>query len=191
MQAVARFLKGLKFVETLICFLAFCVMAGALIFDVLKREFTGSGALGAPQVGVIGMIVVSYIGIALASANGSHFRPRFADPLIPKKFEPAVDRFAEFGFAAFCFWMTYVATLVALESKDLGDVSAVLRWPIWPVQMVIAAGFGLVGLRHTLYGIFLELKPMPPEKVEGIEIATDKEQDDILHSGDKAQEAKP
>jgi hypothetical protein len=40
-------------------------------------------------------------------------------------------------------------------------------------------GFGLVAVRHTLYGIFVDLRPLPLESVEGVEIATDKEAKDI------------
>jgi TRAP-type C4-dicarboxylate transport system permease small subunit len=135
---------------------------------VLKREFTGSGAFGAPQIGVVGMIVVSYIGIGLASATGSHYRPRFADNVFPKKYHPLLDRIGEFGFAAFCAFLTYVASTVTLESIELNDVSPVLRWPIWPVQAAIAVGFGLVAVRHFLYGLFIELKP--DTAVEGADL---------------------
>ena len=75
--------------------------------------------------------------------------------------------------------MAYIAFDVSVESYELDDVSAVLRWPIWPVQGVIVMGFGLVAIRHTLYGIFIDLRPVTPESVEGIEIATDQEATDI------------
>ena len=149
-------------------------MAASLMGDVPKREITGSGWFGAPQVGVVGMIIVAYMGISLASANGSHFRPKFADPLL-QRWDRTVNRIGEFGFAAFCFFMTFIAFSVAVESYELDDVSAVLRWPIWPIQGVIVMGFGLVAVRHTLYGTFINLRPIPPESVEGTEVATDRE----------------
>lgn len=146
--------------------------------DVLRREFTGSGWFGAPQVGVVGMIVVAYMGVSLASANGSHFRPRFADVVL-RRWDQLANRIGEFGFAAFCYFLAYIAFGVAVESYELEDVSAVLRWPIWPVQGVIVMGFSLVAIRHTLYGIFIELRPVPPEAVEGMEVATDKSAENI------------
>jgi len=162
LQIAKRFLHYLKIFEQLMCFIAFIVMAGALMGDVLSREITGSGWFGAPQVGVVGMIVVAYIGIALASANGSHFRPRFADNILIK-WDDTANRISEFGFALFCFFVAYIALSVTKESFELQDVTAVLRWPIWPIQSVIVIGFALVAIRHTIYGIFLELRPIPPE----------------------------
>ena len=162
MQIAKKFLHYLKIFEQLMCFIAFMIMAGALMGDVLSREFTGSGWFGAPQVGVVGMIIVAYVGIALASANGAHFRPRFADSVL-KRWDSKVNRISEFGFAIFCFFIAFIAFKVAKESFELEDVTAVLRWPIWPIQSVIVAGFSLVAIRHTIYGIFLELRPLPPE----------------------------
>lgn len=182
MQHAKVFLDRLRTFEQFLCFSAFMVMAGALIYDVLKRQITGSGAFGAPQVGVIGMIVVSYIGIGLASASGSHYRPRFADKVFPARFEPLLERIGEFGFALFCAVLAGVAAKVSLESCDLNDVSPVLRNPIWPVQMTIALGFGLVALRHFMYGIFPAIKPAPAS--EGGELASDTQADEIIHAAD-------
>jgi len=173
LRAAKAFLHYLRIFEQTLCFIAFLVMAFVLIGDVLKREFTGSGWFGAPQYGVIGMIIVAYMGVALASANGTHFRPKFADGLL-RRWDDTANRIGEFGFAIFCAFMSYVAFQVALESFELDDVAPVTRWPIWPVQGVIVLGFGLVAIRHTLYGIFIELRPVPPEAVEGVEIATDR-----------------
>jgi TRAP-type C4-dicarboxylate transport system permease small subunit len=186
MRFAKIFLDRLRVFEQFLCFSAFMVMAGALIYDVLKRQFTGSGAFGAPQVGVIGMIVVSYIGIGLASAAGSHYRPRFADKVIPAKYDGLMDRIGEFGFALFCAFMAAVAVEVSLESLDLNDIAPVLRNPIWPVQMTIALGFGLVALRHFLYGLYPDIKPKPSD--EGAEI-TEEQVKEILHTADDAKGA--
>ena len=181
MRTAKTFLNYLRIFEQSLCFIAFMVMAGALMGDVLRREFTGSGWFGAPQVGVVGMVVVAYMGVSLASANGSHFRPKFAD-IILRRWDRLANQIGEFGFAAFCYFMSYIAFSVSVESFELDDVSAVLRWPIWPVQGVIVMGFGLVAVRHTLYGIFIDLRPLPPESVEGVEIATDKKSKAVADS---------
>ena len=188
-EKVKAFLNGLRVFEQGLCFVAFVGMAGCLIYDVLKREITGSGAFGAPQVGVIGMIVVSYIGIGLASASGSHYRPQFADNAFPEKYHRRLDRVGEFGFAAFCAFMSFVATRVTMESLGLNDVSPVLRWPIWPVQSTIAIGFGLVALRHFFYGLYPDLRPKP--QGEGAKLASELQANGLKPDGLKPSGLKP
>jgi TRAP-type C4-dicarboxylate transport system permease small subunit len=188
MQFAKTFLDRLRTFEQFLCFIAFLVMTGALIYDVLKRQITGSGAFGAPQVGVIGMIIVSYVGIGLASAAGSHYRARFADNVFPAKYHDLLDRIGEFGFAVFCAFMAVIALEVSLESLELKDVAPVLRNPIWPVQMTIAIAFGLVAVRHFLYGLYPAIKPKPSG--EGTEVTEDQVRE-ILHLDDKAKGAQP
>lgn len=189
MRFAKTFLDRLKLIEQILCFAAFMIMAGALIYDVLKRLITGSGAFGAPQLGVVGMIIVSYIGIGLASAAGSHYRPRFADNVLPASWNDMLSRIGDLGFALFCAVMAGLATEVSLESLDLGDVNAVLRTPIWPVQMVIAVGFGLVAVRHAIYGLWPSLRPV--ETGEGSEIGSEEQIQEILHHGETSPEKTP
>ena len=108
MRTAKAFLHYLRYFEQSLCFLAFLWMAVQLIGDVLSREFTGSGWFGAPQRGVVGMIIVAYMGVALASANGSHFRPKFAD-IVLRRWDSLANRIGEFGFAIFCAFMSYIA----------------------------------------------------------------------------------
>lgn len=161
MRAAEKFLNGLGWVERAVILVSFAVMAGALMADVLSREILGRGVFGAPQVGVFAMIVMSFLGIGLASASGGHLRPRFADRLVPRSWDRFMDRLAEFLFAVFCAGFGVIALLVVRETFELGDVAPVLRWPIWPFQAVIAAAFFIAAIRHTLYGLYPALKPKP------------------------------
>ena len=53
--------------ETFICFVAFAVMALTLIADVFSRLIFGSGIFGAAEIGLIGMVVVSFLGLGVAT----------------------------------------------------------------------------------------------------------------------------
>lgn len=159
MRAAEKFLNGIGRIERAVILLSFAVMAGALMIDVLSREILGRGVFGAPQVGVFAMIVMSFLGLGLASASGGHLRPRFADRLVPRSWDPFMDRLAEFIFALFCAALGVIAIMVVRETFELGDVAPVLRWPIWPFQAVIAAAFFIGAIRHTLFGIYPALRP--------------------------------
>ncbi len=153
------FLKKLRMGEQFVAFLSFSVMALALIFDVLMREASGAGFFGSAQVGVFGMVVASFIGIGLATADGAHLRPRFADNLFPSEWGGVISRVGDVLTAAFYFFVAVVAVAVVRDSFELGDVTSTLRVVIWPFQTAIVIAFFIGGVRHVLYVFFPELKP--------------------------------
>lgn len=165
--------------EQFVAFLAFSVMALALALDVLMREVTSAGFFGSAQVGVFGMVVASFIGIGLATADGAHLRPRFADTLFPSEWEGVITRLGDGLTAAFYFFVAVVAVAVVRESFELGDVTSTLRVVIWPFQAVIVLAFFIGGVRHILYAVFPEVKPPEGgvEVTEGAHVST-RERDD-------------
>lgn len=154
-----RLLGLLTAIERGACLVSFIVMSAALIADVGSRLVFGSGLLGAPQVGVIGMIALSMFGMGLAADTGSHLRPRFFDGLWPDRWEDALRRLADAIGAVFYLLIGVLAVFVVAESIELGDVTSVLRWPIWPLQTMIAAAFLMNALRYAVYVARPELRP--------------------------------
>lgn len=158
--AVARRLLGrLEMAERSISFAAFIVLVVVVFADVASRELTGTGLHWARQAGVYANLFVVVIGIGVASAEGAHLRPRFADHWLPSRWEPVVVRLQELLMAGFCLVFAIVAVSVVAESYQLQERSSVLRTLVWPVQSIIPLVFGVAALRHTLYGIFPQLRP--------------------------------
>jgi TRAP-type C4-dicarboxylate transport system permease small subunit len=149
-------LKRLRIFEQAVCFVAFSVMAIALMADVGARELTGSGILQASQVGVFGMIVVAFMGIGLATADGAHLRPRFA------------DRLADSITALFYWFVAGVGIYVVLEAYEFGDVFNTVRIVIWPFQLVIVLAYFIAGVRHIIFMIWPMLRP--PESWSDAEV---------------------
>ena len=161
-------LKRLRIFEQAVCFVAFSVMAIALMADVGARELTGSGILQASQVGVFGMIVVAFMGIGLATADGAHLRPRFADQLIPKMWKSFVVRLADSITALFYWFVAGVGIYVVLEAYEFGDVFKTVRIVIWPFQLVIVLAYFIAGVRHIIFMIWPMLRP--PESWSDAEV---------------------
>jgi C4-dicarboxylate transporter DctQ subunit len=170
MNAARAFLAGLSRFEKIACALAFVVMAGALAADVLMREFTGAGVLGAPQVGVIGMIAVAMFGFGVAAQSGGQLRVRFLDGLAPPALVPALTRVADLVTALMLLVLAAFALQMTLESAAMADVTTVLRWPIWPMQSIIVAAFGLNAIRYGLFAAYPELRPDEDPAPETAEI---------------------
>ena len=140
-------------IERTACAIAFVIMTGALMWDVFSRMIFGAGVLGAPQVGVIGMIAVAMFGIGVAAAEGAHLRPRFLDFVIPKALDRIGFQIADAITAAFFAFLAFLSVIVVQETYLLGDVTSVLRWPLWPLQAILVAAFVLATLRYAIYAI--------------------------------------
>ena len=161
-RLAAAWLAGCGRAERGITFAAFLVMICVVFADVLSRELTGTGLHWARQAGVYANIVVVMFGIGLASADGAHLRPRFADGWLPAAWSPALDRIAEWLMAAFCLAFAIVAFGVVAETFQLNERSTVLRTLVWPVQAVIPLVFLLAAVRHFFFGLYPEFRPVSP-----------------------------
>jgi TRAP-type C4-dicarboxylate transport system permease small subunit len=162
---IRRALELVRQAELAVTCAAFAVLAAVIFADVLVREFTGSGLSWARQIGVYANVIVTIVGIGLASASGAHLRPRFADRWLPAAWDPWLARLGELLTAAFCFAFAWLALSVVRETFALDERSVVLRLMVWPFQSVLPLAFLLAALRHACYGIWPALRPA--ERGEG------------------------
>ena len=161
---VTRLLDTVRRVELGVTFAAFAMLAAVIFADVVVREFSGTGLTWAREVGVYANVIVTLIGIGLASDAGAHLRPRFTDRWLPAAWDPALVRIGEALTAAFCLVVAWVAFRVVLETRDLDERSVVLRIAVWPVQSVLPVAFVLGALRHAVYALWPSLAPVPRDE---------------------------
>lgn len=161
MQAILTIIRK---IELAIAVLAFGLMVVVAFFDVMLRETTGSGLDGAREAAVLLMILLVMSGFGLATASGRQLRPRFADPVLPVTWQPALRRFGDFLSALIFALLGVLALLFVTESIELREVTPVLRIPSWVIQLAFPLAFGQAMLRHLIYGIRPDLKP--PDQIE-------------------------
>ena len=164
-EFMARWLARLHAAELAITCAAFATLAAVVFADVLFREFTGSGLSWARQIGVYANVIVTIIGIGVASGGGAHLRPRFADGWLPRAWDPVLVRVGEGLTAVFCLAFALIAAWVVRETWLLDERSVVLRLAVWPFQLALPAAFLIAALRHGAYGIWPALRPA--ERGEG------------------------
>jgi TRAP-type C4-dicarboxylate transport system permease small subunit len=156
---LARLLAALRAVEMVLTTGAFAILVVVIFADVAWRWISGSGIIWAREVGVFANIVLTIVGIGVASADGTHLRPRFFDRLFPPRWDGALTRIQEvltaLGFAV----LAWIAIQVVRETIELQDRSIVLRWLIWPVQLSLPLAFLLGTLRHAIFAAFPVLRP--------------------------------
>jgi len=175
------YLSGLSLAERLICGLAFLVMAGALAADVGARLWgrlvsaltqkgaldpaiadglaVGGGVLGASQVAVLGMIALASFGAGLAAQQGAELRARFLEGLVPLRFAKTADRMGDALTALILGIIGILCAAMTIQSFQLGDVGAVLGWPIWPAQSLIASAFLLNAGRYVVFALAPAMRP--------------------------------
>lgn len=158
----ARLLGRIGAVEKALTFCAFLVLTAVTFGDVVSREVTGTGLQWARQAGVYANLFVVMIGIGLASAGGTHLRPRFADRWLPRRWDPVLVRLQEALMAIFCLGFAAVSVYVVAESWVLQERSAVLRTLVWPVQSIMPLVFAIASLRHGAYAAWPALRPDEP-----------------------------
>ena len=133
---------------------AFLVMVLVLGWDILNREVLGSGKIWATPIAIYANVFLSFIGIGIASATGSHLRPKFFDKLVPQPLQSFWDRLTDFGFALFCAGASVLCWQMMQESIALQETDPVLQWQIWPFQLFMMLAFVLAVFRHWMYSIW-------------------------------------
>jgi TRAP-type C4-dicarboxylate transport system permease small subunit len=162
---LSSLLAGLRRAELAVTTAAFVVLVAVIFGDVLVRRVTGSGIVWAREIGVMANIVLTIIGIGLASADGTHLRPRAFDRLFPESWDPVMTRIQE-GLTAIAFAvLAVVAIMVVRETIELDDRSIVLRWVVWPVQATLPIAFAVATVRHGMFALRPDLRPR--ERGEG------------------------
>lgn len=161
-QTAKRILRGLDRVERGATTCAFLALIAAMFMDVLSRELTGVGLHWARQAGVYANVFVVMFGLGLASAGGTHIRPRFADNWLPARWGPVIARLQDGLMSLFCLFIAGLGSQLTWESIRLGERSTLLPVPIWPVLVAIPVAFFLVGMRHAIYAAWPGLRPPDP-----------------------------
>ena len=157
-----KIIDGLKLVESIVATGAYALVAGLLIVDVVGRELFATSFLGFQQIAVYGAIVAGFLGLTLATSDGSHLRPGFMD-FIFRNQERLVWRAADILSSIFFFASAYVAWTFVIISMDSGDRAPVLYFFVWPLQIVLPYAFASCGIKHLVFAIEPQLRPIPDE----------------------------
>ena len=165
-DSARKILRTLSLFERWSCIVAFILLASVLFLDVLSRTLLGNGLNWSHQVGVYANIVVALLGIGLASAAGSHLRPRFADNILPRSFDKVMQHLEPLVTALVLFIFAVLASLLVLESYQLQERSTVLHSLLWPVQLLLPLAFYLAVARFLIYARYPVLQPAPKVQAE-------------------------
>lgn len=157
---VDRQLKRIHKLERIFTVTAFVVMATALIIDVVGREVFNHGFFGSVKFAVYILIYCAMAGFGIATATGTHLRPKIADNWFPTSWDRTIVRLGQWASALLLLAICWAGVVFIESSMFLEERSETLDWLLWPFQLALPIGFGLSALRHLCFGIWPDLMPL-------------------------------
>ena len=149
----------LRKTEQGICIAAFATLVSVLFADLIAREVTGSGLHWSAEAGVFANVFLVMAGFGLASADGSHLRPRFTDGLLPENWAPLLIRIG-FGLTAlFCGVLCWYSAAVVIETASFDERSVSIGLPVWLIQLALPLAFASAVIRNLCFVVWPSLAP--------------------------------
>ncbi|MEZ5649806.1 MAG: TRAP transporter small permease subunit [Burkholderiaceae bacterium] len=151
--------------EKLITSIAYVIVAGLLVCDVLARELVGGSIWGAQKMAVLAAVAAAFAGFALVTHADAHLRVAGFDSLVPGRWTGLHRRLGDLLSFALHTIFAVAAAIFVWQSYDGNEQVAVLYLPMWPFQLVLVYAFASSAIRHLVFAIYPSLKPEPPRTV--------------------------
>jgi TRAP-type C4-dicarboxylate transport system permease small subunit len=143
-------LRILMRIEAAVAALAYAATTMLLLADVVAREVFSQALWGAQQSAILLSILAGMIGLTLATGRQAHFRPEFADAVLPFNWvNRAGDGISAVLFAGFAY---YAAEFV-LESREFSDRVPIINVMLWPLQIVVPYAMASSAIKHAIFAL--------------------------------------
>lgn len=130
------------------------VLAVGTTVNVLSRALLGEPIPGVIDLGSLLAVVAVFAALAEAERSESHVRVQLVTSRIPRRAARYTRALAMSICAATAALMAHATWLRAFESLAVGETQvSALRWPVWPVRLMIAAGLTLLVLMLAIKAI--------------------------------------
>lgn len=126
-------------------------IAGLTIANVLTRTLFGHSLVFAEEISRFLIIVVTFLGLGYAAAQGRHIRMTAIYDQVPERSRKALRMFITGTTALLLFYFGYLSVRYAVGTvRELGSVSPALSVPLWIVYLAVPLGFVLAGIQYVL-----------------------------------------
>jgi TRAP-type C4-dicarboxylate transport system permease small subunit len=163
-QRLARqFLRALTLLEYAVAGTSFLLITLLLFADVMSREVLGNGIYGAQRVAVYCMAIAAFVGFALTTHLGGHFRIEGLERLLPHRFDRVLARLGDIISCGLCLFLAYWAARFVAVSFQNDERGVALGVVVWPIQTAMIWMFLSSAIRHAIFAAWPALKPSAPE----------------------------
>ena len=156
---IEKALYRLTWLEAAISITAYALVAGLLLADIIGRELFSTSIYGAQKMVVQLTMIAAFMGLTLATGQGSHMRAEAADALVPKRWSTQADRFGYVLNAVLYGALAAISFKFMMETRHYGMRIPVLGWQMWPVQLVLPIAFSSSALKSLAFAAFPALAP--------------------------------
>lgn len=148
-------------VESLVAAVAYALVAGLLLGEIVARELLTSSIWGSQKMAVFASIMAGFIGLTLTTGTNGHLRPQFADRWLPLAWDGNLNRLGDLLSCLIYVALAVISLGYVSETRANGDQAAVLYWTLWPLQMILPYAFLSAGIKHLIFAVRPDLKPEP------------------------------
>jgi TRAP-type C4-dicarboxylate transport system permease small subunit len=118
--------------------------------DVFSRKFLGNSITGAVELTELGMLMMIFCALPLASLASEHVVFDLFDRLLPARWVWAQQTLANLVTAAIFAGAALIVWQRALRTSEMGDTTATLVIRIAPFQQAVAVLLLLTALAHAV-----------------------------------------
>ena len=157
-SATNRVLVVLRRLETGLLVTLFGVMLGVAVYQIVARNFFGSGILWGDSMVRIAVLWVTLFGALIASRADDHIRIDALSRFLPLKLQRHARRVTAAFTALVCgVFAYYSAQFVYWEYAD--GIAGFASVPAWVCELPMPLVFGLMALRYVGHTLFLPTAP--------------------------------
>lgn len=150
MRALRAVDDALEKVEAGILSITTILMSLMLVSNAISRYFFNKSWPFTEEIGKWGIIVMTFMGLGYAARKAMHIEMSGFYDLLPKKAQRILGIFVNLISALVLVFCTYLAIQYVQHLHTTGQVTTILRWPVYLTMMVIPIGFFLASVRYFI-----------------------------------------
>jgi len=118
-------------------------LMGLVAFDVVMRYVLRIPFLGAYEMTELAMALIVFLGLPYCAATGGHVAVDVLGPLLERRAFRWLNAALPLAGAALTALIAWQSVLYALESRNRGEATNMLKIDIFPFQLLTAASMAL------------------------------------------------
>jgi len=124
------------------------LISAMLVGNAISRYFFNKSWAFTDEIGKLGIIVLTFMGLGYAARKSMHIEMSGFYDLMPKKIQRILGIIINLVSALVLMYCTYLAIQYVQHLHTIGQVTTILRMPLYLTMMFIPVGFFLASIRY-------------------------------------------